>query len=104
MKFISFILSLYLLFLIATPCCVFDNCPEDSVVGFQTSGHEKSDEDGCGSCSPFFNCAGCASVSIHSEVIFPGEVRASELKNFIAFVQPFFPKTYSDFWQPPKIG
>jgi len=104
MRFTSFILSLYLLFLIATPCCVFDNSPDESIGSIHTTSHENGDEDECGSCSPFFNCSGCTSVSIHTEMIFSNNVHISESKNFTAFVQPSFPKIYSDFWQPPKIG
>jgi hypothetical protein len=39
MKVFAFILSAYLLFLFAVPCCTFDNCPEDKIA--QEANHEK---------------------------------------------------------------
>ena len=101
MKLIAFILSAYLLFLIAVPCCSFDNCPEENTV--QAQNHEKENGD-CGSCSPFFTCSGCSGFTVAAS-----EMNA-ELIPFIPNTQypshnvALMPKVDFDFWQPPKLG
>ena len=101
MKFAGYILSFYLILLAAVPCCTIDNCPDDQTE--QTADHEEGDED-CGTCSPFFNCEGCAAATI-----------AYELPQF-EFIAPVTSPVYAiyqqhslsqielDFWQPPKIS
>jgi len=108
MKVIAFILSAYLLFLFAVPCCSFDNCPREKTA--QTQEHEKGDGPAspagrdCGNCSPFFTCTGCSGFT----------VTVCEINSALS---PFFPSNQyadyivsptveadHDFWQPPKIG
>jgi hypothetical protein len=66
MKVFAFILSAYLLFLFAIPCCTFDNCPEDKIA--MEADHEEGDDDNCGSCSPFFTCTGCSVFSVSLKI------------------------------------
>ena len=99
MKVIAFILSAYLIFLFAVPCCSFDNCPEELTM--QQADHEENDED-CGTCSPFFTCTSCSgftvSVTVHSEII-------SFISNnqYPAYIVSSVPDISYDFWQPPRI-
>ena len=101
MKVITFILSAYLLFLFAVPCCSFDNCSEEKTT--QAQEHQKRDGD-CGNCSPFFTCTGCSGFTIT-----PSE-KSSELisfsfdKQYADYIVSSIPETDHDFWQPPKIG
>lgn len=104
MKFFSFILSAYLLFLVATPCCAMDECRDDSAVTGQAAGHENDDNGDCGNCSPFFTCSGCNSVSIHQDMLFSPNPFMVNKKSFSDFYQSFYPRVYSDFWQPPKMN
>lgn len=101
MKPIAFILSAYLLFLFAVPCCSFDNCSEEKIA--QSQEHKNGDGD-CGTCSPFFTCNGCSgftitSSEINSELI--PFVLNNQYDNYI--VSPII-ETDHDFWQPPKLG
>lgn len=101
MKFYGYILSFYLLLLAVIPCCVFDNCPDEKTVS--TSPQKAGDED-CGSCSPFFNCDGCATATIASE---PAPEASAPVKNspeYNSYIQQILPRIEYDFWQPPKIG
>ncbi len=100
MKVLAFILSAYLLFLFAVPCCSFDNCPEDKME--QTADHKKGDGD-CGNCSPFFTCTGCSGFTASvesssfeiSNTIFP--------RHYTGFILSSIPDVHYDFWQPPKL-
>ena len=101
MKVIAFILSAYLLFLFAVPCCSFDNCSEEKIA--QTQQHEKGDGD-CGACSPFFTCTGCSGFTITSSEIDPGLISFSFTRQYSDYIVSPIPETDHDFWQPPKIG
>ena len=100
MKVIAFILSAYLVFLFAVPCCSFDNCPEE--VAMQQTEHEDEGTD-CGSCSPFFTCTSCSGFTVVALV-------NSEIISFVsnnqypAYIVSSVPEVSYDFWQPPKIG
>jgi len=101
MKVIAFILSAYLLFLFAIPCCTFDNCSEEKTA--QASDHENGDGD-CGNCSPFFTCTGCSGFTVstdnnHLEIIptFSGQ-------QYAGYILSSIPEVHYDFWQPPKLG
>jgi len=101
MKLIASILSLYLVFLQAIPCCSFDNCPEDKME--QTADHESGDGD-CGNCSPFFTCTGCSGATL--------SIVNSNFEFFPLIANPKFngyilsciPDVHYEFWQPPKIA
>jgi hypothetical protein len=101
MKLIAFILSAYLLFLFAVPCCSFDNCSEEKTA--QTQKHEKSDGD-CGTCSPFFTCTGCSGFTIAPSEINRGLVSFSFDKQYAGYIVSSITEVDHDFWQPPKIG
>ena len=101
MKVLAFILSAYLLFLFAVPCCSFDNCPEDKIE--QTADHESGDGD-CGRCSPFFTCTECAgfTASVENSNL---DVSPSVFnRHYTGYILSFIPDVHYDFWQPPKLG
>jgi hypothetical protein len=103
-KFISFILSLYLLALAIVPCCLYDNCPEDKAKTEQTTNHNSGDDDGCGTCSPFFNCEGCLSVSNVSEpIIFTPNIILAGDNTYTSLVQSFLSYDFHSIWQPPQL-
>lgn len=101
MKVIAFILSAYLLFLFAVPCCSFDNCPEDKTA--QTQEHEKGDGD-CGTCSPFFTCTGCSGFTVSVSVIDHEFVPFLSNNQYPVYIIGSVPDVSYDFWQPPKLG
>lgn len=103
MKLTAYILSIYMLLLAVFPCCLVDDCPDDKVQTEQTTGHENGDKD-CGSCSPFFSCEGCASVSATLEPLHFNIVALPVKPAYTGFLAPFISEVQYDFWQPPKIG
>jgi len=103
MKWLSYILSFYLLLLAVFPCCVFDDCPDDKIQTEQAANHENGDED-CGNCSPFFSCAGCASASVTVEPIYFCVILFPVKQLYNGFISPSITNVHYDFWQPPKLG
>lgn len=103
MNFFGYILAIYLIALSIVPCCSFDDCPDDKTVTEQTARHESDDED-CGSCSPFFNCEGCAPATISTPAV-SFTIVAPEVKRvYTGFIPSFIPDVHYDFWQPPRLG
>jgi len=85
------------------PCCFYDNCPEDKAKTEQTANHERGDDDGCGNCSPFFNCEGCAvSVITFDPASFIFQSPEIKIKHS-SFIQIFISYNYSSIWQPPQL-
>jgi hypothetical protein len=101
MKVFAFILSAYLVFLFAVPCCAFDNCPEEK--NAQETNHEKRDGD-CGSCSPFFTCTGCSGFTISIENNNLEIVSYFPDHQYADYILSPIPDAHYDFWQPPKIA
>jgi len=103
MKIFAYIFSIYLALLTVIPCCTFDDCPDDKVKTEQSADHESGDKD-CGSCSPFFNCEGCASASVSSTIALFTLEPLAVVKSYTEFLEPFMPDVHYDFWQPPKLS
>ena len=101
MKVIAFILSAYLLFLFAIPCCAFDDCPEDKTA--QETNHEKGDGD-CGTCSPFFTCTGCSGFTVSLETTNLELIPAFSGQQYAGYILCSIPDVHYDFWQPPKLA
>ena len=100
MKVIAFILSAYLVFLFAVPCCTFDNCPEDKIA--LQAAQEDGDED-CGSCSPFFTCTGCSGFTVTAAEINSELISFFSNNQYPCFIVSSMPEVNYDFWQPPKL-
>jgi hypothetical protein len=103
MKFTGYILSLYLILLSVVPCCSFDSCPDDKESTEQMAHHEKGDED-CGTCSPFFNCEGCAPATIQINIASYTIVSPEVKRVYTGFIPSVIPDVHYDFWQPPRLG
>jgi len=103
MKIFACIFSLYLALLTVIPCCAFDDCPDDKAETEQAANHENGDED-CGTCSPFFNCEGCATASVNTSIVSFTLTPLTVSKSYTEFLEPFMPDVHYDFWQPPKLG
>ena len=101
MKVFAFILSAYLVFLFAVPCCAFDNCPEDKTA--QETNHEKGDGD-CGSCSPFFTCTGCSGFTVSIENNNLEIISYFSGHQYADYILSDIPDVHYGFWQPPKIA
>ena len=101
MKVIAFILSAYLLLLLAVPCCSFDNCPQDKTE--QEAEHNTGDGD-CGSCSPFFSCTGCAGATLSFANTNDEIISSMPVQQYSGYILSVIPTVHYDFWQPPKLG
>lgn len=107
MRFVTAILSIYLMFLTVLPCCAFDKCPEDretTEAVCQTNTHKGGDNDGCGSCSPFFNCHHCAGFNISVKTVsYITKTMEIPADKPVALEDHFTLTTYSgNIWQPPR--
>lgn len=102
MKLFSYIFTFYLVLLAVIPCCTFDGCPEDKTQTAQSTDHESDDAD-CGSCSPFFNCEGCSSVTINVEPLSFIPCVIPEPKVYTDFIPSAVDDIHYDFWQPPRL-
>lgn len=92
------------------PCCLFDNCPAEREHTEQHASndaeeHSSGDEDGCGTCSPFFTCSTC-STAINLATPFtynlePITVQESNIQYgfYTSLDTSFF---LNAIWQPPK--
>lgn len=99
MKVIASILTAYLIFLLAVPCCSFDNCPEEKTK--QEANHGKGDGD-CGNCSPFFTCSGSAGFALSSENTDQQIIPQLTGFQYTGYLVSSIVDVHYDFWQPPK--
>ena len=104
MKILSFILSLYVLFLAAVPCCTDDNCNDEiKTVNVDNHSQDHKDSDG-NTCSPFFTCGTCSGlVFIRTEVEFK-KVPFIKGKLIAVYKSQFADDFFAKIWQPPKIS
>jgi len=101
MKVFAFILSAYLFFLFAIPCCAYDNCPREKTP--QQANHEDNNGD-CGNCSPFFTCIGCSGFTVSVEHIYLEIVSSFSVQQYAGYIVSPIPDVHYDFWQPPKLA
>jgi hypothetical protein len=104
-KVFSFILSAYLIFLNAVPCCAIDNCADElTMTQQQASDHEAEDENDCSNCSPFFTCTNCAGFSTSVSGIDFSPVLFFSTNVFSGYTLSLIPGVHHDFWQPPRLS
>ncbi len=101
MKVIAFILSAYLLYLFAVPCCSFDNCPNEKTVEQSSPNNE---DENCGNCSPFFTCTGCSGFTVSFETANIEIIPTFSGQQYAGYILSAIPDVHYDFWQPPKLG
>jgi hypothetical protein len=101
MKILCFILSLYVLFQIAVPCCSEDNCNEEMAIGHTDSPQEHEEGD-CNTCSPFFTCGTCSGFVFTKWTFNFKEVSFLKDKLVPVYIFPFPPHSFDKIWQPPK--
>jgi len=99
MKYLSFILAIYVLLLTAAPNLVEDKCFNEQTT--EQRQNQQDDQSDC--CSPFMSCNTCngftvsyASFSVQSFLIY------SDLKVSL-YDENFASEFFSSIWQPPKI-
>ena len=101
MKIVAYILSFYLLFLAAVPCCAFDTCKEKAVNERNNDAEKNND---CKNCSPFATCGNCMGFTIATESFRADIIKPLAERVFSDPVQGYFPQYICSFWQPPRLG
>ena len=107
MKIVGFLLAFYLILLSAIPCCAYDNCAEDKAdlsAGTEQTANHQEKEDDCNNCSPFFNCAACATATISFEPVLFEIFPINTTSVYTGYLQSAISTVEYDFWQPPKLG
>lgn len=100
-KYLSFILALYILILSVAPTIVEDKCLQEQTT---EQGQSEQDQDCSDCCSPFMGCHTCngftfptATFSLKSVIVYSEKKIPLYKDNFSS---DFFPS----IWQPPKIS
>ncbi|MDR3047385.1 MAG: hypothetical protein LBU51_07220 [Bacteroidales bacterium] len=102
MKFLSILLSVFILSLSATPCCfAVDNHAEKEPVDVQFHQENSSKDDCAGDCSPFCLCTTCAGFTV--EVVSSNVI--AEVQSFcfdlpVFYQQPYAVSLSNTIWQP----
>ncbi|MCK9219503.1 MAG: hypothetical protein PHF97_11070 [Bacteroidales bacterium] len=104
MKVLSFILSIYIFYMVSLPC-VDDICHIDNPSSEQTAPqNQDSHSDHADACSPFCICS-CCSVPVTVTPVTYVDPPFFTLVRSIVPVTFHFISFYSPFyWQPPKIS
>ncbi|MDP4189500.1 MAG: hypothetical protein Q8907_06505 [Bacteroidota bacterium] len=102
MKVIAYILSIYVLVLIAIPCA---DKPDDNLLhkpeitqGSPSGHHQDMDH-----CSPFCVCSCCASPVVLQFYAFPANLIYVQV-DFPELVPDFHSATLNSVWQPPRLS
>jgi len=104
MKFISIILSFYMLMLTAIPCIdahadtVFH---KTELAQEKQDNHHHSDSD---KCSPFCTCNCCATSVIFEVYLVQLDCFPFSQKKYFPVSSGFFSDPLASIWQPPKIA
>jgi len=104
MKVFCFILSLYVFYLSAVPCCSDDDC-NDNTKTEHTDDNSHDHQDGNDTtCSPFLNCGTCSGFTFSKLELDIQEVHFIIDKSVVVHKSQFIDYYFAKFWQPPKIG
>jgi len=103
MKIFAYILSVYILALIATPCIDGhqDNALQKIEQTSTTTDNHSTDGDHC---SPFCTCQCCASPIVFQYYIVQFNCFSFSEKHFSGYQSAYISSPYSLIWQPPKIS
>lgn len=103
MKVIAYILSIYVLVLIAIPCA---DKPDDSLLHKPeiTQGSSSGHQQDMDHCSPFCVCSCCASPVVLLFYAFPADNLLSVQLDFPELIPDFHSTTLNSVWQPPRLS
>lgn len=90
MKVFCFVLSIYILFLTAVPCCADEDCSEDITTEQSDHHNEKHKEHKCSNCSPFMNCGSCVGFTfqVFEPLLFKSIIGVLKESTFIFSTDP----------------
>lgn len=109
MKYLSLILSVYILVLTVRPCCDDNTCTDDSnkteqLVNNHNPDNDHQDEDHQSSCSPFNTCGNCIGFTLQTVNFSLSDETVLVENNDSTYHHTFLSQFYIAIWQPPKIG
>ncbi len=103
MKFSAVILAIFCLLIATYPCCIFDNCENDSIATTAKSEQEQQEESGV--CSPFIACGSCNGFVPGPQVFHALYLLPVKKTPKLSF-GTYFNSVETDYtdrqWQPPK--
>jgi hypothetical protein len=101
LKFIAFILALFVLSCSSIPCCAMDTYNS----GIAKEKHPQEKDNDCnGNCSPFFACGTCSGFSADVQEFRIKPVLAMERASYSDFYICSHSEYFPYYWQPPKIS
>lgn len=108
-KYLSLILSIYILVLTVRPCCDDNKCADDPhqterLVNNHNPDDHHQDEDHRNACSPFYTCGSCTGFTFTSLNFSLSPETVLVQNNVSTYHHTFFSEFYIAIWQPPKIG
>lgn len=103
MKVLVLILGIFCLLVSTYPCCIDDDCNDDSVESIAKNEEDQQDDD-CGLCSPFISCGSCTGFIPGSEdtlTIF--DTQLIPTSNLFGITFKSVEAEFADrLWQPPQ--
>jgi hypothetical protein len=106
-KYLAFILSVFVLLLATIPCCLADDCTDEEVPAEQTADSDKEQsraDANCGLCSPFYSCHTCPGFAFTNTTPKIPLVLLADIKSYITCNQNSLFTFAASIWQPPKIA
>jgi hypothetical protein len=84
----------------SSDCCNSSKCEKDSD---QKQEHE-SEDNGCGSCSPFFACGSCPGFTFQAIDLSLSHIDLTASVSYSSYEVRVYSEYFNKKWQPPKIA
>ncbi|OFX27961.1 MAG: hypothetical protein A2X08_15710 [Bacteroidetes bacterium GWA2_32_17] len=101
MKIFGYILSIYILTLLAYPCQ--DDCSYLLTNNTNNSANHNHNEQDCNSCSPFCTCNCCHVSTIISFNAIINKASTIPVLINVIYKESFIKDIFFTIWQPPKL-
>ncbi len=115
MRFFTYILAVFVLFLSVEPgiasvfmpqqdiCSCDNHCTPVSGKKDKREKGKKNPDQGCANCNPFQSCGNCIGYNIPQNLLNTGLIYYISSRQFLFNVHADSPFAF-DFWHPPKIS
>ena len=104
MKFLSILLSMYVLYMVSLPCVDEAIDFNKTFVEISTAHHHHDDPNQTDTCSPFCVCSCCSvTVELTSFVFESNPVREIQ-SQLIPYYKESFSTYFHPIWQPPQLS
>lgn len=102
MKFFVYILSLYILVLIAIPC--IDKPVDNTVQKIELSHNDNNHQSNSDHCSPFCSCDCCVTPVIQLDISICLDCFDYTYREYSEFSVSYTFSLFAYIWQPPKLS